>query len=138
MRLRKKNREVGDVDISAFSDIAFLLIIFFVLTTTFVRHMGIGADIPDSTSDPEMKREHELPTISLTREGVFLNERAIDIEALRRELRQMKLPEKAEEERAVIVESAPDVEFERYFKVVSAISAAGGILALVEGDGEES
>lgn len=138
MRLPKKDRPFGDVDLSAFSDIAFLLIIFFVLTTTFVQYQGIGTEIPDSTSDPEQKQEWELPTVSLTADQLFLNERETGIRELRRELLGMKLSERVEEERAIIVESAPDVRFERYFQVVSAISRAGGILALVEGGEGES
>lgn len=132
MRLARKPRRPGDIDVTSFSDIAFLMIIFFVLTTTFTRQMGATISIPSSTSDPQQKSEGEFPTINLSRDRLLLDESAVTMDELRQRLGAMKLGERKEAERFVVLESTPDVEFERYFQIVTAISKAGGILALVE------
>ena len=132
MKIVRKLRPVGDIDVTSFSDIAFLLIIFFVLTTTFTRTMGLVVTIPASTQDPAKKAEAEYPTVVLAPDSIKLHDKDITMEAFREVLTEMKLPEKNEDGRFIVLESAPDVSYERYFQVVTAISKAGGILAIAE------
>jgi len=132
MRLARKSRPFGAIDLPAFSDLAFLLIIFFVLTTAFISRVGTETSIPSATSDPEDQPEKEYPAVSLTADAIYLNEDPITMDVLRSKLVDMALAEKEEDDRIIVLESAPDVDFDRYFKVVSAISQAGGVLALVE------
>ena len=40
MAMRKKKRQGADVNVGPFSDIAFLLIIVFILTATFTKLAG--------------------------------------------------------------------------------------------------
>ena len=132
MKLSRQRRPFRDVDVTSFSDLAFLLIIFFVLTTSFVTRMGIPASIPSSTSDPKQKREQETPTVNLSSDQLLFNQKEVSIEEFRHRLGAMKLPDRKPEERIIILDSAPDVTFERYYRVITAISKAGGVLALVE------
>jgi biopolymer transport protein ExbD len=132
MKIARKPRPFGDIDVTSFSDIAFLLIIFFVLTTTFVKTMGLAVVIPSSTQDPAKKSEGEYPTLVLTAETMQFQDKEISMDQLREKLADMKLPEKKEEQRFIVLESAPEVSYDRYFEVVTAISKLGGILAIAE------
>jgi len=132
MRLARKSRPFPDVDVTSFGDLAFLLIIFFILTTTFVKPMGSRLTIPSGTSDPNRKSDKDFPTINISADRILFNKDEVSFDELRRKLAGMKLPERREEERIIIVEAAPDVPFDRYFKVVTAVSRSGGILAIVE------
>lgn len=138
MKIARKPRPPGDIDITSFSDIAFLLIIFFVLTTTFVKTMGLAVNIPSSTQDPAKKTEAEYPTIVLAAESMQFLDQEMTLEDLSKRLDEMKLPEKKEDERFIVLESAPDVEYERYFQVMTAISKRGGILAIAEPEEEKN
>lgn len=132
MKLTRKGKPTGDIDITAFADIAFLLIIFFILTTTFTRLMGSRITIPSGTSDQEKKPEEKAPTVGLTRERILFNEDEMTLDQLRGKLMKMGLSSREEDQRIIILESAPDVRFERYYQVITAISSADGVLALVE------
>ncbi len=132
MRIARKPREFRDVDVTSFADVAFLLIIFFILTTTFSKSMGVSVMIPASTQEESQKPEEEYPTVALTAETLQFKEETLTIEEFREALKQMKLRERSESERVLIVECAPDVDYDRYYKVVTAIAREGGILALVE------
>lgn len=132
MRLARKSRPGGDVDVSSFSDLAFLLIIFFILTTTFTKDMGAKIAIPSGTSNPESKPEKDAPTVSLSTENILFNEDKVTLDELREKLKAMRLPEREENRRIIVLESAHDVRFEHYYEVVTAISRAGGVLALIE------
>lgn len=133
MRIVRKLKPTPDVDPVAFSDVAFLLIIFFILTTTFVRSTGNVLELPSGTRDAQPREEKTL-TIFLKQDGIFYQGESpsIDLDGLRAELAGARLPERPEKERVVLVESEPDVSCERYFQVVMAIVDNGGVLAMLE------
>jgi biopolymer transport protein ExbD len=132
MKIARKPRPFGDIDVTSFSDIAFLLIIFFVLTTTFVKTMGLAIMIPSSTQDPAKKSEDQFPTVILAAESMQFKDQDVTMDQFRERLAEMKLPEKKEAERFIVLESAPEVSYERYFEAVTAISKLGGYLVIQE------
>lgn len=138
MRLSRKQKPSGEIDLASFADLAFLLIVFFVLTTTFIRPQGTSVSIPSQTNDPEQKPERDPPVINLSVDSVVFDGNLTTIEALRKELFAMALSAQSEDQRIIVLESTPDVTFDRYYRVVTAIAAAGGIMAISEPeDGEQ-
>ena len=138
MAMKRRPRWGGDIDVTAFADIAFLLIIFFILTTTFSSIMGREMTIP-SGSKPEKQDEKaiETKTVNISaheiRYGTDENAPPLSFEALRDRLYREDFPGMATDtERTVIVDAAKDVPYERYFQVITAISSAGGLVAIVE------
>ena len=57
----QKQRRDREVPVSAFSDIAFLLIIFFILATTLVQVSGVITEIP-SGEQAQTQQEEETPS----------------------------------------------------------------------------
>ncbi len=131
MRIKPRKRNSSDVDVSAFADIAFLLIIFFILTTTFNLHEGSRLSIPSGTQD-ENGADEENPTVNLSAQHLVFRNNAMTMAGFRRELEEMQLPELPQEERIIVLEATEDVEYEKYFQVVTAITRAGGVLAVME------
>ncbi len=131
--MNKKGRRDADIDVGAFADIAFLLIIFFILTTTFVVTAGRKMDIPSGSSSPSKIEQQQL-TVNLTQDRIEYGEdnKRMDIEQLRSTLAAENFSTKEPEQRMVILDSRDDVAYERYYKVVMAITEAGGVLALVD------
>lgn len=133
MKIARKVRGNAELDVTAFSDIAFLLIIFFILTTTFVKPFGQNLDIPSGTSDAAKKDQSQL-TIVLRNGQILFGEKGeqLDVDILRERLKRQEFRKKAPDQRMVLVECAKDVPYEDYFEVVTAIAHAGGVLALLE------
>ena len=66
MMLKKKKREGAEINGSSMADIAFLLLIFFLVTTTINVDTGIGMVLPpplDPEQEPPPIRERNLMTI---------------------------------------------------------------------------
>ncbi len=128
----------ADVDVSAFSDIAFLLIIFFILTTTFLTTSGRKMNIPSGSSSPSKTEQKQL-TINLTLDSIEYgeNSRLMNMEELRMALASEKFETKDAEQRMVVLDSRDDVSYERYYRVVMAITEANGVLALVDENEKE-
>ena len=141
--LRKK-RVTPEIDVTSFSDIAFLLIIFFILTTSITYLAGSKMEIPSGSTAPGQKEKQQQMTVNLKGAQIEIGEgkgkskssRQVSLDRLKAELRDQRFPEKKEEERFVIVDSAEDVPYGHYFQVVMAITDAGGVLALLEHEEE--
>lgn len=133
MKLKRKSRQEAEVPTGSFADIAFLLIVFFILTTTLVRPAGSELEIPAGKSDPEQTERKQL-TVSLQQGRIFYGEKGIEVtlDQLRKRLTAEKLPEKDAEDRIVILEAASNVIWQEYFEVLNAIKVSGGVAALME------
>ncbi len=133
--LNFKKKELSDKDIptASFSDVAFLLIIFFLLTTTLQRSAGFKTELPSSSkSGTPPKEEQKMPEIALSNAKLSLNDTEITMIELKRRLKQLRLDLKNNpEEKIVLFSATPDVSYQRYYEVLATISAASGIPAIV-------
>jgi biopolymer transport protein ExbD len=127
----RKQRRDSEVPVSAFSDIAFLLIIFFILATTLVQVSGVITEIP-SGEQAQAQQEDETPTVRLEGDRVMLGEKHVDMKELRRRLTNMKLHQKTGDAKVVLLEASGNVTYQNYFDVMASISAAGGVTAILQ------
>jgi biopolymer transport protein ExbD len=118
---------------SAFSDLAFLLIIFFILTTTLEQFTGTRLDIPAGVEKEDQEKAEQL-TINVARDTIHIGEegRLVTLEGLKQALADARLSDRAPNERVVLVDTREDVPFDRYYKVVTLIANSGGVMGLVK------
>lgn len=75
MLLKKREREGAEINGSSMADIAFLLLIFFLVTTTINVDTGIGMVLPpplDPEVEPPPIRERNLMNILVNAQGLIL------------------------------------------------------------------
>lgn len=85
---RRKSRDAAPIDIAPMMDMVFILLIFFIVTSTFTRETGVDVSKPKASSARELARESIL--IGITRQGtVHINETQVNLGTLRTILRQM-------------------------------------------------
>lgn len=74
MLIKKRKREAADINGSSMADIAFLLLIFFLVTTTINVDTGIGLMLPPPLEDEEPPpiRERNLMNILVNERGQIL------------------------------------------------------------------
>ena len=65
-------------------------------------------------------------------EGTQVSKGEVTMNELRAELWRRNFPAQKPDKRAVVVETAPEVKYERYYQVATAIAAAGGVVAVME------
>ena len=102
MMLKKKKREGADINGSSMADIAFLLLIFFLVTTTINVDTGIGMVLPpplDPEQEPPPIRERNLMKILVNAQGlVLMDEERVPVAEVRTKLIEfINNPEKDEE-----------------------------------------
>lgn len=77
MRLKRKIfLEEGRLDIAPLIDVVFLLLIFFMLTSSFIFQPGIRVNLPRAVTSEVLHKELLIVTITEDN-GVFINERPI-------------------------------------------------------------
>lgn len=70
MNLQQEKREELDVNITPLIDIVFLLLIFFMVSTTFERESEIDVTLPQATLDAP-QTQNEPIEITISSEGMF-------------------------------------------------------------------
>jgi biopolymer transport protein ExbD len=114
-----------------FADIAFLLIIFFILVTSMNKNLGFTTEIPASEKSEE--QEEKTTTVKIKGEQVFLDDEGVTLKALHERLVAKNFPEKeTDAEKTVMLEATGEVPYSRYFGTMAAISDAGGVIAIVQ------
>ena len=86
--IRRQRRRVGGIDISPMMDMTFILLIFFIVTSTFTRETGIDVSKPKASTVKELSKESIL--IGITRQGtIHINETQVNLYSLQTSLKQM-------------------------------------------------
>ncbi|MFC6999997.1 ExbD/TolR family protein [Rufibacter roseus] len=86
MNLRSKNRVNPDFNMSSMTDIIFLLLIFFMLTSSFVVPTGMPVNLPSSKSGGKVMQK---VTVSINEDlQVQVNEKQSSLETLEADLAQ--------------------------------------------------
>jgi biopolymer transport protein ExbD len=130
---KEKKHRSGEIPTNSFSDIAFLLIIYFLVATTLVKVKTITADLPTGEKNTEAQSS-KTPTINLRGDEVMFNDEKVDIAELNAKLAALELPTKDPSKRVVLLESTKGTPYQNYFQALATISAQGGVVALVEDD----
>lgn len=70
MRLQTKRRDEPDVNLTPLIDVVFLLLIFFMVSTTFERETEISIELPEASGKP-LESERQLVEISIDEKGRY-------------------------------------------------------------------
>ena len=72
MKFRRKPRETVDINLASLIDVVFILLLFFVVTTTFTRETQLRVDLPEAVSgSPAEDQQIKQMDIAISAEGVF-------------------------------------------------------------------
>lgn len=88
---KKRGRESAEIDGSSLADIAFLLLIFFLVVTTIDVDTGIGLVLPPIPDDiePPPVRERNLMNILVNAQGmVLINEQPAAVASVRERVKE--------------------------------------------------
>lgn len=128
---QEKKHRSGDIPTDSFSDIAFLLIVYFLVATTLVKVKSITADLPAGEKSTQTQSE-KTPIINLRGAEVYFNDKRVEMVELNQRLAALDLPNQNGEKRVIMLESAKGTPYENYFQALAAISSNGGVVAIVE------
>ncbi len=93
MNLRPRRSEPPRVDITPLIDVVFLMLIFFMVSTTFDKQTQLKVDLPEASAEDSVEQTNDKIDITIDAQGQFyVNERELvkhDAETLRRTLEKI-------------------------------------------------
>jgi biopolymer transport protein ExbD len=88
MRLQARPRRQAAINITSLIDVIFMLLLFFMITSTFLEQPGIQLELP--TARTASVAEPQEVVLSVDRSGgLFLNRRPLELEDLEAEIRKV-------------------------------------------------
>ena len=120
MKLKKK--KLDEIPQSSMSDIAFLLLVFFIATTIFNTEQGLPLTLPGRTSSTSQVNPKNVLKITSDEAGnVFLAEEPIAIHEIAPTLEERL----AENDKLIVsIESHPDSRYEIMVEVLDQVKLA--------------
>lgn len=109
-------------DTSSMGDVAFLLLIFFIVTTSFILRQGIFFTLPSKSEGAQTIEKERLVTVSPTQTGYTCDEKELTAAAFRTVLEE-KLD--AEQELVVLIRMPEELAYERLIKTLSLVKESG-------------
>ncbi|MEJ2142463.1 MAG: biopolymer transporter ExbD [Gammaproteobacteria bacterium] len=77
MLLRHKRDKEPDLNITPLIDVVFLLLIFFMVSTTFEKESEISIELPDASGKPVKKEEFTIEVTIDAQGRYFVNQRRV-------------------------------------------------------------
>jgi len=77
MQFRKRKSASIGIDITALIDVIFLLLIFFMISTTFINATGIQIDLPTTASKPNPGKPQTLEVTVTEQQQIFFEGKPI-------------------------------------------------------------
>ncbi len=121
MRRRHKADEEAEINITPMLDIVFIMLIFFIVTTSFVKEKGLEVSRPSNTPPKELKQKKGPIVVKIDgSSNISVQGRLIEPKAVQANLERQKA-EKPDS--PLIVASHPDAETDALVAVLNAAKA---------------
>jgi biopolymer transport protein ExbD len=87
-RRRSKSKEEDEVNLTPMLDVVFILLIFFIVTASFVKESGIDINRPAASTAIRKERGNILVAITPTGQ-IWIDRRQIDVRAVRANIERL-------------------------------------------------
>ncbi len=121
MRFRPKKEQVQDVDMSPLIDMVFILLIFFMVSSTFVKDMKLELDRPGASSASKASSKVIRVYIDKTAD-TYIDGQPVKTWAIQGKLRDML---RASTEKSVLVVTDDTIPVEKLIDVVDQCRLSG-------------
>ncbi len=121
MRFRERPRRKVLINITSLIDVLFLLLIFFIVSSTFLEQAGMKLDLPPAKSFAVEEQKELIVHIS-PRGELFLGEAPVSLDSLRAHL-EAKMAE--DPERPLVLRADKEATHGRVVEVMDVAKQAG-------------
>jgi biopolymer transport protein ExbD len=123
MRKQHVSMEAEDstIDMTPMLDIVFIMLIFFIVTTSFVKESGVSVSRPSASTASEDKNGNIMVAIKPNGE-VWVDKRAIDVRSVRANIEKLKAESP---ESGVVIQADTDARTGLLVQVMDQVRLAG-------------
>lgn len=122
MLVDKKKKREAEVPTSSLADIAFLILIFFLISSTMDVDKGVTLTLPGIEQEKKIKQKN-ISNILISAEGnVMFDEELVDIPVIREVVREKLL---ANDKQIFSLKPVAETEYDIYIRVLDQIKQGG-------------
>ena len=111
----------GEIDLTPMLDVVFIMLIFFIVTASFIKEAGIEVNRPEASTATKKENVNILIAVSATNE-IWIDQRRIDERAVRSVIERMH----AENPKgAVVIQADNESSTETVVGVIDSARSAG-------------
>ena len=124
MRRRKAviGEENEEIDLTPMLDVVFIMLIFFIVTATFVKEIGLDVNSPDKNQNVKDADKQSIVVQITNRDGIRIRGRDIDFRSVRANIERLHAENP---EAPVVVQPHPDSTTETMIHVMDSARQAG-------------
>jgi biopolymer transport protein ExbD len=127
---RAANEQSADIDMTPMLDIVFIMLIFFIVTTSFVKESGIEVNRP--TAETATRKENATIIVGIKANGqIWVDKRLTDMRAVRANIARLQAENPLG---AVIIAADKDSKTNILIQVMDQIRLAGVMNASIATD----
>ena len=130
MQVRRSTRLLVEPSSVTTGDIAFNLIVFFLVCASAAPDSGRRQNIPRSETAPQQKQKTQQIEVQLTRTTMAINGDVVRLRDFAPQLRRLLAGKSRPEDRVVVVKSRPEVPYHHWIAATATIEEAGGIITI--------
>ena len=82
-KLRRGDEDEAQINITPMLDIVFIMLIFFIVTTSFVKEFGVDVNRPSNAPVKEQKQSDVIAVRIDENDQIFVQNRMVDVRAVR-------------------------------------------------------
>ncbi len=88
-RRRLREREQSEVNLTPMLDVVFIMLIFFIVTATFIRETGLEVNRPDDNQAQVVQEDGAILVIIDSTDDIWIDNRVVDARAVRPNIERM-------------------------------------------------
>lgn len=119
--------EEANIDMTPMLDVVFIMLIFFIVTASFVKEAGIDVNRPEASTAQKKANTSILIAISPNDE-IWINKRRVDVRAVQANIERLRAENP---QGSVVIQADKKSTTEALMKVLDASRAAGVMDAAV-------
>ncbi len=121
MKVVQEQNDNEEIDMTPMLDVVFILLIFFIVTASFVKEAGIEVNRPEAAT--AVKKERANILVAITDKGdVWINKRHVDIRSVQANIERLKAENP---QGTVVIQADKKATTDTLIKVMDAARSAG-------------
>ena len=120
-KVLQEQEEAEEINMTPMLDVVFILLIFFIVTASFVKEAGIEVNRPEAATAVKKERANILVAIS-DKGDIWINKRRIDVRAVQANIERLKAENP---QGTVVIQADKKATTDLFIKVMDSARAAG-------------
>ena len=120
--LSPQQQEEGEIDLTPMLDVVFIMLIFFIVTATFVKEIGLDVNSPDKNQNVKDADKQSIVVQITSRDRIQIRGRDVDVRAVRANIERLHAENP---EAPVVVQPHPESSTDTMIQVMDSARQAG-------------